>query len=141
MNGDDVRRSGPKLQRNAICVGSLMFAVGITCACATFGHKHLDYTGLASADRLEVSSTNSRDSPIATITDRSKVQYAVDFILRRQDRWGDHVNPWVPSLVLRFYARGRDLGGYGVGSEILVLSPSNTASGGETLLLVRSTLS
>ena len=103
---------------------SVVVAIASSCACASFGRTHLDYTGLARADRLQVSSIDSRESPIATITDPTKVQHALDFILQRQDRWGDRVNPWVPGLVLEFHAKGRRLGGYGIGSKILVALPT-----------------
>jgi hypothetical protein len=109
---------------NGVAMTSVVVAIASSGACASFGRKHLDYTGLAPADRLQVSSIDSREAPIATITDTAKVQYALDFILRRQDRWGDRVNPWVPSLVLEFHAKGQRLGGYGIGAKILVALPT-----------------
>jgi len=126
--GRDSNRRGKYFWRRAIHLiivgGSLTSASVLAGACATFGRKHLDFTTLAAADRIEVRATVPTSTPVATITDRSKVQSAVKFILQRQDRWGDRVNPWVPTLVLQFYSNGQDLGGYGIGRKILVALPS-----------------
>ena len=104
--------------QGAFAVWALLFTVCLPAACATFGRHRLDYTSLTGADRVEVRDTGNR--LLLNITDRQKVQYAVEFILKRQDRWGDRLNPYVPTLVLQFYAGERQLGGYGIGSDVLV---------------------
>jgi hypothetical protein len=60
---------------------------------------------------------------LINITDLGKVQYAVEFILKRQDRWGDRITPYVPTLVLQFYAGERRIGGYGISSDVLIALP------------------
>jgi hypothetical protein len=62
---------------------------------------------------------------MTTISDPGKVQVAVKFILDRQDRWGDRLSPYVPTLVLRFYTKGRDLGGFGIGRDMLMALPDH----------------
>ena len=101
----------------------LFLAVVFCSGCATFGRQHLDYTALAVADRLEVSARDRKSLPTVTITEPSKIKYAIDFILQRQDRWGDRVHPYVPTLVLEFYKGNTSLGGYGVSDGILVALP------------------
>jgi hypothetical protein len=59
-----------------------------------------------------------------SITDPQKVQYAVEFILKREDRWGDRITPYGPTLVLQFYAGERRLGGYGISSDVLIALPT-----------------
>jgi hypothetical protein len=36
---------------------------------------------------------------------------------------GDRISPYVPTLVLRFYAGKRQLGGYGISSDVLIAFP------------------
>jgi hypothetical protein len=92
-------------------------------ACATLGTRRIDYKALSTADRLEVRTTF--DKSIVKIADATKVRAAVDFILQRQDRWGDRVNPYVPTLVFEFYRGGQRLGGYGIGQDIVVALPGD----------------
>jgi hypothetical protein len=106
-------------------VAGLLVAVVFGATCATFGRQRLDYSQLASADRVVVRTTGSGSGPATTISDPEKVQFAVKFIPDRQDRWGDRLNPYVPALVLHFSAKGRDLGGYGIGRDILVALPDH----------------
>jgi hypothetical protein len=103
----------------ACALATLLLAFG---ACATMGTRRMDYTTLSSADRVEVRTT---DAKVATITDPAKVRHAVEFIRQRQDRWGDRVNPYVPTLVLEFFSVDRRLGGYGIGQDILVALPGD----------------
>ena len=107
----------------AFAVWALLFTVCLPAACATFGRHRLDYTSLTGADRVEVRDTANR--LLLNITDLQKVQYAVEFILKRQDRWGDRLTPYVPTLVLHFYAGERGLGGYGISSDVLVALPQH----------------
>ena len=90
-------------------------------ACATLGTRRIDYSALSTADRLEVRTTSGKS--IVKIADPTKVRRAVEFILQRQDRWGDRVNPSVPTLVFEFYKGDQPLGGYGAGTDILVALP------------------
>ena len=99
-----------------------VFTLCLSAACATFGRHRLDYTNLTGADRLEV--RDRSDRLLLNITDATKVQHAVHFILKRQDRWGDRISPYVPMLVLHFYVGERQLGGYGISSDVLVALPS-----------------
>lgn len=108
--------------QGAFAVCALLFTVCLPAACATFGRHRLDYRSLTGADRVEV--RDRADRLLLNITDPQKVQYAVEFILKRQDRWGDRISPYVPTLVLQFYAGERQLGGYGISSDVLIALPA-----------------
>ena len=107
--------------QGAFAVWALLFTVCLPAACATFGRHRLDYTSLTGADRVEV--RDRADRLLINITDPQKVQYAVEFIVKRQDRWGDRISPYVPALVLQFYVGERQLGGYGISSDVLIAFP------------------
>ena len=91
-------------------------------ACATFGRQRLDFTNLATADRIEV--RNLQNELLANIVDARKVEYAARFVIERQDRWGDRLDPYVPSLTLYFYTQDRRIGGYGISSRLLIALPT-----------------
>jgi hypothetical protein len=99
-----------------------LVVVLLSAGCATFGRQRLDYTSLANADRVEV--RNLQNEVVANIVDARKVQYAAQFAIDRQDRWGDRLDPYVPSLTLYFYTQDRRIGGYGISSSLLIALPT-----------------
>lgn len=98
-------------------------AVTACAACAHVGRQRLDLRSLQGADRIEVRSAT--DKPVASITDPAKIQKAIEFIERRQDRWGDRTSPTVPTYQLRFFHGDKYLGGYGVTDDTVVAFPTH----------------
>ena len=103
--------------------GILILAINLLSACAYFGRKRIDFSGLEGADKVEI--RTSENKPVATISDANKIQRAITYIRSRQDRWGDRMTPSVPTWQLFFYRGERYLGGYGLGREMIMALPSS----------------
>lgn len=90
--------------------------------CALHGHK-LDFSPLERGDRIEV--RTRAGALVRTITDRSQIQAAVDFIERYPSGWKDPLGgPRVPRLMLLFFRGDTGISGFGVGRGYIVSDPS-----------------
>lgn len=113
MMDADLVRAVPQVSRLGVWIVLLLTCLATACTSThetpTFGHSLGD---LSIADRVEISVAGV--TPIATITDPSKVKAIVSFVERYRDGWTNVVTGAGSERIVTFYAGAKALKSFGV---------------------------
>src|SRR5262245_36839378 len=100
------------ISRRRLAVGVVAIVALVTCGCGPQRHDFPDYS---TADQLKVVNTKT-----LTISDPAQIENVAAFFNQFHEGWTDSfVGNGVTGTSLIFYKNGENIGGFGLGNEVL----------------------